>query len=96
MFIEIVASCPESHFVSSDRALLATYAMALTIAQRAARDVHKSPAALATWEKSSRLLAQLASKLRLCPSSRADPKVVARHSGDFRPSYYDLQRRGEA
>ena len=37
MFVEIVASCPESHFVASDRALLATYAMALTIAARAGR-----------------------------------------------------------
>jgi hypothetical protein len=42
MFVEIVASCPESHFVSSDRALLATYAMALTIAARAAPLVHKA------------------------------------------------------
>jgi hypothetical protein len=93
MFVEIVASCPDSHFVSSDRALLATCCMALTIAQSAARDVHRKPAALAIWEKSARLLATLASKLRLCPSSRLDPKTAGRAAANFAPpSYYDLQR----
>lgn len=92
IFDEIVASCPESHFVASDRQLLACYATALAVSRRASSNLHKNPSALATWEKASRLLATLASKLRLCPSSRADPKVIGRASMDHRPSFYDLNR----
>jgi phage terminase small subunit len=92
VFDEIVASCPESHFVTSDRELLATYCNALVVARRAARDVHRDAKALAVWERASRLIGQLSGKLRLCPSSRSDPKSVARASGDYRPSYYDLMR----
>jgi len=92
VFRGIVNACPESHFVASDQQLLATYCTALIVSRRAAPDVHKSTAALVIWEKSARLIGQLSSKLRLCPSSRSDAKTVARRSLDHRPSYYDLTR----
>src|SRR5262245_34293799 len=87
LFREIVASCPPSHFVASDQRLLAVYCSALLISQRAAQD----PSQMQAWERATRLVAQLATKLRLCPSARSDPKTVARRALDQRAmSYYEL------
>jgi len=92
LFRELVASCRADHFVAADAHLLACYAQALLISRRSAGD----PTLLQRWEKATRLAAQLAPKLRLCPSSRQDAKTAARHSADYRPSYYDLQRDDDA
>src|SRR5262245_45007785 len=88
-FKQLVASLPASHFAPSDAPLLGVYCTVLTVSCRSAAGIGKDPAALATWEKATRLVAQLAPKLRLCPSSRADAKTVARRVGDYRPSYYE-------
>src|SRR5262245_31477899 len=92
IFRELVATTPASHFVQSDAHLLATYCTALVISRRSAAD----PALVAHWERATRLVTQLSSKLRLCPSSRADPRTVARRAADYAPpSAYELMREDE-
>jgi len=91
LFRKLVASCPPTHFCAADAPLLGVYCSALIISQRSASD----PSQFQAWERSTRLVAQLCSKLRLSPSSRSDPKSVARASLDHAPSYYDLARTDE-
>src|SRR5262245_13492710 len=74
IFRELVAACRPDHFAACDAHLLGVYASALLISRRSAGD----PALVQTWEKATRLVAQLAPKLRLCPSSRLDAKTAAR------------------
>jgi len=91
IFRELAASVPAAHFIESDRHLLATYAMALSISRRSAGD----PASLQQWERATRIVAQLSSKLRLCPSSRLDPKTAGRRSANYAPSYYERMAAGD-
>jgi hypothetical protein len=72
LFSELAANAP--HLTLSDAPLLASYVQATLMSRRSARD----PARIDTWEKSTRLQAALATKLRLSPQSRTDPKSVAR------------------
>lgn len=90
LFREIVASCSPSHFVHSDAPLLAAYCTAVCISRDAARELATDAAAIVAWEKSTRMQATLATRLRLAPQSRADPKTVARRQSEWRPSAYDL------
>jgi hypothetical protein len=62
LFIEIVASLPADHFRKCDIPLLQQFCRATLIAEKAA-DVQQ-------FTQMARLLAVLASKLRICPSAR--------------------------
>ncbi|MPZ36602.1 MAG: hypothetical protein GEU95_00835 [Rhizobiales bacterium] len=72
-FRGLVAAASADHFRTTDVALLARYAEVCLLARRAleAED-------LATYLPLVRLQASLAVKLRLCPSTRGDPKTIAR------------------
>jgi hypothetical protein len=79
-----------SHFHESDRPLLTLYVEAVTLARRSARGLGKAPAQIQVWERAARLATQMSSKLRLCPSSRIDPKTLGRAAERAAPmSYYD-------
>ena len=83
LFDELVGACDPRHFVTSDLPLLASFVAASLIAREAAKDPEK----IATWEKAVRLQATLATKLRLAPSTRLDPKTVARRNPERRGPY---------
>jgi len=76
IFTNIVTTCRPTHFVPSDLVLLVAYAQATAISQNSAHD----PSKIVTFEKSTRVMALLATKLRLAPQSRVDSKVPGRSS----------------
>ena len=78
LFHEMVALCPEGHFVQSDAPLLASYCAATILARRAGRMLERDAAYAQVWEKAVRVQASLATRLRLSPQSRLDPKTTAR------------------
>src|SRR5262245_40452518 len=85
LFRQLVRACPHDHFCEADRPLLTVYVEAVVVSRRAARRLSEDPAAVAVWEKSARLVGQLASKLRLCPSSRIDARAASRRLQDHLP-----------
>jgi len=62
------------HLVPSDALLLELYACTAVLARKTARD----PSLISAHERMTRLLLSLATKLRLTPQSRSDPKTVGR------------------
>ena len=68
-FVELASTA--GHFVPTDTPLVA---QATVMARKAARDQKK----LSVWERAVRMQIALATKLRLTPQSRIDPKTVGR------------------
>ena len=82
VFVEVTNACGSRHFVASDLPLLVSFAQTTVIARGAATSAASDLQALAVWEKAVRLQAMLATRLRLSPQSRLDPKTVARRHWD--------------
>jgi hypothetical protein len=74
LFNELVSACDSSHFRLSDLPLLISYVQATLIAQAAS----SNPDKITIWEKAVRMQATLATRLRLAPQSRIDPKTLGR------------------
>jgi hypothetical protein len=74
LFLATVNACSPEHFRGSDMPLLVAYVQATVLAQSAAGDPDK----FAMWERAVKTLAMLASRLRLSPQSRVDPKSIGR------------------
>jgi hypothetical protein len=86
LFTELVGACSPKHFVPSDLPLLISYVQATLLSRQAVTRAAVDMTALALWEKSTRMQATLATRLRLAPQSRYDPKSVARQQ----PSRFPL------
>jgi hypothetical protein len=86
LFNELVASCDSSHFRKSDIPLLVSFVQATLIAQAASHNPEK----ITLWEKAVRMQATLATRLRLAPQSRVDPKSLGRQD------HSDLRKPWEA
>jgi len=80
LFGELVGACAPEHFRKSDLPLLISYVQATLTAQAAANDPDKA----AVWERSVRMQAMLATRLRLSPQSRCEPKAIARYDPPLR------------
>ena len=78
VFVEVTNACSPRHFAASDLPLVVSFAQTTVIARSAGASAASDPQALAVWEKAVRLQAMLATRLRLSPQSRLDPKTVAR------------------
>jgi hypothetical protein len=78
LFVEIVEACSPKHFVPSDLPLLLSFIQSTLLSRQAIQNAAKDAGALATWEKATRMQATLATRLRLAPQSRMDPKTLAR------------------
>lgn len=78
LFNEIVAGCAADHFRESDKFLLVSLVQAIALSRRAVRGAARAPGQLAAWERSTRLVTTLATKLRLTVQSRVDPKTIGR------------------
>lgn len=76
LFDELIAACSPSHFVELDLPLLVSFVQSTLLARDTARDPGKS----AVWEKAVRVQATLATRLRLAPQARTDPKTIARQA----------------
>jgi hypothetical protein len=64
--------------VKSDLPLLVSFIQATLLVRRAATGMVDDSDLIAVFEKSVKLQATLATRLRLAPQSRLDPKSVAR------------------
>ena len=78
LFIELVAACSPRHFVLSDVPLIVSFVQSTLLSRNALKSADKDAAALTTWERATRLQATLATRLRLAPQARLDPKTVGR------------------
>jgi hypothetical protein len=80
LFDELVASSDPQHFVPSDMPLLVSFVqatlLARSLASTAAKPSKPDPTVIGSWEKASRVMAMLATRLRLAPQARNDPKTV--------------------
>lgn len=76
LFLELVSSCDHRHFRSSDLPLLVAYCQATALSQKAIGKAGSDKDALGTWERSVKLMAVLATRLRISPQSRFDRKTV--------------------
>ena len=85
LFSELVGACDAAHFRESDLPLLISYVQSTLISRRAARD----PDSIALWEKATRMQATLATRLRLSPQSRVDPKTIGRQQPQRGPLPWD-------
>jgi len=90
LFREMVASCAPDHFVQSDLPLLISYVQATILSRRASTAIAKDVAMVGVWEKATRMQATLATRLRLAPQARTDPKTIARRSSNHSPSAYEF------
>lgn len=78
-FIAIVSNCSAEHFTKSDLPLLSSYVGAIVLARNALKDAAHDKDALIIWEKATRLVAMMATRLRLSPQARTDPAKIARN-----------------
>ena len=92
LFRQLVRSCAADHFVSSDVPLLVSFVQATLASRNAAKAMTKNPKLAAVWEKTVRMQATLATRLRLAPQARTDPTTLTRRREKTPPSVYDLMR----
>ena len=79
LFNELVGSCDPRHFVKSDLPLLVSFVQATLLTRQSASKLStENPKNAAVWERAVRVQALLATRLRLAPQARADPKTIAR------------------
>ncbi len=74
LFKELVSASEPDHFRETDIPLLVSLAQATLLAHKLGRN----PNQVVGWEKACRVQAMLATKLRMTPQSRTDPKTIAR------------------
>lgn len=91
LFVELIGSCAPSHFVESDLPLLASFVQATLLSRGAARD----PKLIGVWEKAVRVQATLATRLRLAPQSRVDPKTLTRQLGNGLSVYDEMRLKND-
>ena len=92
LFHHLVRSCAPDHFVASDVPLLVSFVQATLMGRNAAKAMKKNPKSAAVWEKTVRMQATLATRLRLAPQARIDPVTLTRRREKTPPSAYDLMR----
>ena len=78
IFRQLVASCGSNHFRKSDIPILTAFATATHLSRFYAELIGESADAFKNWEAAVRLQVSLATKLRITPQSRYDPKTIAR------------------
>jgi hypothetical protein len=83
LFNEIVRSCDPRHFVKSDLPLLVSYVQSTLLSRWAASKMKKDTDMVSIWEKSTRMQATLATRLRLAPQARTDPLTIARQQASY-------------
>jgi hypothetical protein len=80
--------------VPSDLPLLVSYVQATLLSRQAVAGASTDAAALALWEKATRMQATLATRLRLSPQARLDPKTLACQDLPLRRLPWMIERKG--
>jgi hypothetical protein len=101
-FNEIVAIMPEDHFRPQDAGLVELYGQAIVLSRQAYEALAaegpvvdgKVSAWLLVLKQSHQSAAALATKLRLPPLSRTDPKTVGRANAPPESAYERMAREG--
>ncbi len=89
LFLQIVGACSPRHFAPSDLPILISYVQCTLLSRQAIKNAATDTAALQVWEKSTRMQATLATRLRLAPQSRFDAKTNARQQPRVGPFPWD-------
>ena len=92
LFDKLLETC--GHFQPSDFPLLVSFVQASLLAQQ-----HRNPRTseqAKIWSTAVRVQSALATKLRLAPNTRLDPKATTRRAAAYQPSAYDLMRMEDA
>ena len=79
LFLELTQACAAEHFVRSDLPLLTSFVQAVQLSRSAIRRAGEDSAALQQWDRATKMVGMLATRLRLSPQSRSEPRSVARH-----------------
>ena len=87
LFAELIAACDTRAFVPSDTPLLVSFVQATLVARSTAHDPDKAQ----LWERSVKLQATLATRLRLAPQARTDPKTAARQQEYRGPRPWEIR-----
>jgi hypothetical protein len=95
LFNELIGACDSRHFVRSDVPLLVSYVQSTLLSRRAAAKLAKNPGMVPIWEKATRMQATLATRLRLAPQARTDPKTLARQLAAFQPGPQPWNDKGD-
>ena len=61
------------------------------MSRRAATGMINDPDQITTFEKAVKLQAVLATRLRLAPQARTDPKTIARHAPSLEPKPWEIR-----
>ena len=80
LFTEIIDACDPRHFRAQDLPMLSSYVQTCFLVRTAVKYAAHDPKMLTVWEKAARMQMALATKLRLTPQARTDPRTLARKS----------------
>ncbi|MGA8436530.1 MAG: hypothetical protein WB713_17460 [Methyloceanibacter sp.] len=86
IFREVVASCAVNHFRKAD---ITAFATATHLSRFYADQIGETETAFKNWEAAVRLQISLATKLRITPQSRYDPKTIARNEPSDGPAPWE-------
>lgn len=87
LFLELIDATDTRHFRPTDTPLLVSYVQATLLARSTTHDPQK----VATWEKAVRVQVSLATRLRLSPQSRTDPKTIGRQRMPVGPKPWEMR-----
>jgi hypothetical protein len=102
LFREIVMRCPPKQFALADVYLLVSFTRVTLLAERASQKLSRARSApernswMKMLDQSTKLQAQLATKLRLATVSRHDARKLSREHAAHRLSYYDVMDQDDA
>lgn len=85
LFREIITSLPPDYFIKSDAPMFSAYIQAACLSRQLGKRVAKEPHLAPAWERATRVMSILATKLRLTPRSRTDTKMLSRKLRNFAP-----------
>jgi phage terminase small subunit len=89
IFREVVAACAANHFRKSDIPILTAFATATHLSRYYAERIGETEGAFKNWEAAARMQVSLATKLRITPQSRYDPKTIARREPHDGPAPWE-------
>lgn len=89
IFNEVVNSMPPDYFIKSDALMLCAFVQAAWLSRSLGKRVLREQHLASAWERATRTMALLATRLRLTPRSRTDLKMVSRKIRNHQPGIDD-------
>ena len=88
-FVKLVGSVHPNHFQQHDVPLIVAYVQSMLHSRKSSADLSSKfagPGTLAMWDRSTKMMATLATRLRLAPQSRFDAKTAHRNAAKTPPA----------